>query len=332
LKGIHDQQASRRRGGAVAAGAAPPVLALVALCASCSHSPSPLTPNLLGTVGSPAHGTLTAAAELPTAGTGFRWYNPMGHHYGVPRLVNAVERAAAEVARERPGGAPLFVGDLSKRLGGQITGHRSHRTGRDVDLLFYVETPSGEPVKSPGFVKFGSDGLAFIPQERGGYYVRLDVPREWALIRTLLLLPEANVQWLFISAPLEAILTEYARARGEDSELIWHAESVMLQPADSLPHDDHLHLRTACTPEEAIVGCEGGGPYWPWLSPLPMAAPEDTDDSLVLALLSPMAPRTGRPAPLVRLPPSDETRRGLISRDLDESPSEGPASASVRGD
>src|SRR5215471_15293134 len=252
----------------------------------------------MGSVGSPAHGTLSASTELPTSGTGFRWYNPMGHHYGVPRLVKAVEQAAAEVARERPGGVPLFVGDLSKRLGGQIPGHRSHRTGRDVDLLFYVETPSGEPVKSPGFVKFGSDGLAFIQGEHGGYYVRLDVPREWALIRTLLLLPEANVQWLFISAPLEAIITEYARARGEDSELIWRAESVMLQPADSLPHDDHLHLRTACTPDEAVGGCEGGGPYWPWLSPLPKTAPEETDDALALALLSPMAPRTGRPAPL----------------------------------
>jgi penicillin-insensitive murein endopeptidase len=62
----------------------------------------------------------------------------------------------------------------------------------------------------------------------------------------------------------------------------------MLQPADSLPHDDHLHLRTACTPDEAVVGCEGGGPYWSWLPALPDEPPELTDDALALALLSPM--------------------------------------------
>jgi penicillin-insensitive murein endopeptidase len=287
---------------------------------------------LLGAVGSPAHGVLSAGLELPMSGPGFRWYNPMGHHYGLPRLVKAVEEAAAEVARERPGGQPLFVGDLSKRVGGQINGHRSHRNGRDVDLLFYVETPSGEPVKSPGFVKFGADGIAMVPGERGvPTYVRLDVAREWALIRTLVLLPEANVQWLFISTPLEAIITEYARALGEDPELVWHAESVMQQPADSLPHDDHLHLRTACTPEEAVVGCEGGGPYWPWLPPMPLAAPDESDDSLVLALLSPITPRASKNSSVVRLPPSDETQRGLLQRDFEAQPLDVPA-ARARGD
>jgi penicillin-insensitive murein endopeptidase len=308
-------------------------LAAASVFVGCSHTPSPLAPNLLGAVGNPAHGVLSAGLELPMSGPGFRWLNPMGHHYGLPRLVKAVEEAAAEVARERPGGVPLFVGDLSKRVGGQIVGHRSHRTGRDVDLLFYVETPSGEPVKSPGFVKFGADGLAALPIDRGGPgFVRLDIPREWALIRTLLLLPEANVQWLFISAPLEGILTEYARARGEDPEIIWHAESVMLQPTDSLPHDDHLHLRTACTPDEAVVGCEGGGPYWPWLAPLPIAAPDESDDALMLALLSPISARGAKSAPLIKLPSSDETQRGFLPRDFEAQPTDAPSSARDTGD
>ena len=212
-----------------------------------------------------------------------------------------------------------MIGDLSKRLGGQIAGHRSHRTGRDVDLLFYAETPGGESVTSPGFVKFGPDGLAVFPSDRGGTrFIRLDVAREWLLVKALMLSPLANVQWLFISAPLEALLTEYARARGEDAELIWHAETVMLQPGDSLPHDDHLHLRTACTPEEAMYGCEGGGPYWPWLPALPTVAPPESDDSLLMALLSPIEiePSKSKTAtPFVKLPSSDEGTRGLAPRD-----------------
>jgi penicillin-insensitive murein endopeptidase len=270
----------------------PSAIAFFALGLSmgCSYTPTPLAPSLLGTVGSPAHGVLAGGLELPKQGLGFRWFNPSGHHFGVGRLVSAVAKAAATVDAERPGGAPLLVGDLSKRFGGQIAGHRTHRSGRDVDLLFYAQTPSGEPVKSPGFLRFGPDGLAFLPADQGGpKFVRLDVPREWLLIKTLLLNPDANVQWMFISSPLEALITEYARARGEEVELVWHAETVMQQPVDSLPHDDHLHLRTACTPEETVVGCEGGGPHWPWLPPSPTLEDDESDDALVLALLAPIS-------------------------------------------
>lgn len=311
-------------------------LGAVGLCTGCSHTPSPLAPNFLGSVGAPGHGVLSAGIELPMSGPGFRWLRPVGHHYGVPRLVNAIATAAEEVARQRPGGAPLMVGDLSKRFGGRLAGHRSHRSGRDVDLLFYVETPAGESVQSPGFFRFGSDGLAAIPPDRGApRYVRLDIAREWLLIKTLLMTPDANVQWMFISAPVEALLTEYARARGEDNDLVWHAENVMLQPGDSLPHDDHVHLRTACTPDEALVGCEGGGPYWPWLPPLLTAIPPESDDSLALALLSPIETEAANvdATPLVKLPPADEGARGLIApRAAPEKPGDTPATLPVRGD
>jgi penicillin-insensitive murein DD-endopeptidase len=310
-------------------------LATAGFCWGCSRTPSPLTPNLLGTIGAPGHGVLSEGVELPMSGPGYRWLRPEGHHYGVPRLVDVVEQAAAEVDRERPGGAPLMVGDLSKRFGGKIAGHASHRTGRDVDLLFYVETPSGEPVKNSGFYKFGPDGLAYIPPDHGGpRYVRLDVPREWLLVKSLMTSPEANVQWMFISAPLEALLTEYARARGESPELIWHAETVMLQPADSLPHDDHLHLRTACTPEEALVGCEGGGPYWPWLPALPTSAPPESDDALAVALFSPIEveSESAKATPFVKLPPADEGARGLVPRTGTDVPHDVPARVPLRGD
>jgi len=311
---------------AIAAGA-------LALVVGCSYTPTPLAPTLLGPVGAPGHGALSGSLELPRVGPGFRWLNPAGHHYGVPRLVNAVAMAAAEVERERPGGAPLVVGDLSKRFGGQIAGHRSHRTGRDVDLLFYAESPAGEPVASPGFFKFGPDGLAFVPPDRAGpKFVRLDVAREWLLVKALLTLPEANVQWMFISTPLEALITEYARARGEDLELIWHAETVMLQPADSLPHDDHLHLRTACTPEEVVLGCEGGGPYWPWLPAFPSDAPDESDDALLVALLAPIQTESeDAKATYVELPSNDESARGLAAQPQVDKPRVLPARVPVRG-
>jgi penicillin-insensitive murein DD-endopeptidase len=233
----------------------------------CFSAPTPLAPGLAGSVGMPNSGVQTGAVELPERGSGFARYRPKGqHHWGRPRLVNAITRIAAEVEAELPGGV-LVIGDLGAKRGGQIPGHASHRSGRDVDLLFYALTPAGAPIPSPGFVRYEADGLAIV--QGTDDYVRLDVAREWLLVKKLVTDAEIGVQFLFISRPLEALLMDYARARGEPLELQYRVQTVMLQPGDSLPHDDHLHLRIACSPEEVQAGCSGGGPYWEWLPALP---------------------------------------------------------------
>jgi penicillin-insensitive murein DD-endopeptidase len=240
----------------------------------CFGTPTPLAPGLGGSVGWPHHGVQTGAVELPREGPGFARYRAEGPHYwGQPGLVLAIEDAARHVQQALPGGAPLLIGDLSAEHGGKIERHYSHRSGRDVDLLWYVTTLDGAPVQSPSFVQLGTDGLARIPRRPG--YVRLDVPREWLLIKSLLTSPHVEVQWLFSSSVVEALVVDYALAKGDDAELVRRAQNVMLEPADSLPHDDHVHLRVACSPQASIQGCEGGGPYWNWLPALPGMASEE---------------------------------------------------------
>ena len=252
-------------------------LAALSSLSACFSTPTPLAPGLHGTVGVPNRGVLTESEELPARGEGFVRYRPLSTHYfGRPRLVHALEDAAASVALRAPGGAPLAIGDLSAKTGGRIPGHDSHRTGRDVDLLFLVTTPAGVPVPSPGFVRFESDGLARLPDSAD--YVRLDVDREWWLLRSLLTSPEIGVQFLFVCHEIEALLIDHARALGEPDTLLWQAETVMLEPSDSLRHDDHVHLRIACSPDEASAGCSGGGPRWQWLPPSLPVHPLDAQD------------------------------------------------------
>jgi penicillin-insensitive murein DD-endopeptidase len=233
----------------------------------CVGVPTPLAPAVTGSVGMPYNGVQTNAVELPRTGEGFVRFRPQSPNYwGNPRLIRAIERASANVFRKAPGGAPLVIGDLSRAQGGKISGHRSHRNGRDIDLLFYVTTPAGVTVRSPGFVAFDSDGLAAL---RVGAspptgYLRLDLERQWLLVKELLSSEEAAVQFMFVSHDIEALLIDYARARGEAPELVFRAETVLLEPGDSTSHNDHIHLRIACTPEEAVAGCEGG-PLWEWL-------------------------------------------------------------------
>jgi len=243
----------------------------------CFNTPTPLAPGLRGTVGVPNRGVLTDSQELPVRGPGFVRFRPMSSHYfGSPRLVRALQNAAQDVRRLAPGGAPLSIGDLSAKTGGRIPGHDSHRSGRDVDLLFLVTTPAGASVQSPGFVRFQGDGLARVDGTTD--YVRIDIAREWILLRSLLTSPEIDVQFMFWCHELEALLIDHARALGEPDALVWQAETVMLAPSDSLRHDDYVHLRIACAPDEGVAGCSGGGPRWQWLPPTdPVRALEARD-------------------------------------------------------
>lgn len=249
---------------------------------ACLSTPSPLAPSFRGTVGAPNLGVQTDAVELPAAGPGFVRYRPLGtHHFGRPRLVAALTRVARELTDGDPAAPPLVIGDLSAKGGGKIEGHQSHRTGRDVDILYQYLTPSGARVSAPGFIRVEADGLARIPED--GHILRLDVEHEWRLVKALVTAPEIGVQFMFASRNVEALLVDYALARGEPLDVVLHAQSVMWQPGDSMPHDDHIHLRIACSVEEILAGCTGGGPYWDWLPPLPAPVPLD-DDRLALLM------------------------------------------------
>jgi len=265
------------------------VCAVLLGVSGCFNTPTPLAPGLHGTVGVPNRGVLTESQELPVRGPGFVRYRPMSSHYfGSPRLVRALESAAADVRRLAPGGAPLVVGDLSAKTGGRIPGHDSHRSGRDVDLLFLVTTPAGASVQSPGFVRFEGDGLARVDATPD--YVRIDIAREWLLLRSLLTSPDIDVQFMFVCHEIEALLIDHARALGEPDALVWQAETVMLEPSDSLRHDDHVHLRIACAPDEAVAGCSGGGPRWQWLPPSEPVRPLEARDWAEIGRDDPLDP------------------------------------------
>jgi penicillin-insensitive murein endopeptidase len=228
---------------------------------------------------------LAGGVSLPEQGEGFRWLRQDDRHYGITRFVAAIERAAARVARERPG-APLMIGDLSTRVGGATLPHFSHRSGRDADLLLYLTTLEGVPVESPGFIPVGADGLAWDKEKRR--YLRFDVEREWLLIKALVMDDDARVQFIFAAENIEAMVLEWARARGETQEALYRASEAMVQtPPQAGLHDDHLHVRIACSIADATRGCEPNGPARLWArEPNPIEASSDLE--LVHALLVPL--------------------------------------------
>jgi penicillin-insensitive murein endopeptidase len=283
--------APARATGAARARAA---LAGAVLLVGCGRAPSPLAPQLGGSVGVPHRGVLTGGAELAPRGEGWVWLRSDDRHHGLPRFVRAIERVARDVARERPG-ALLAVGDLSARGGGTLMPHLSHRSGRDADLLLYVTTLEGAPVPSPGFVHVGADGLAW--DEEHKRFLRFDVERQWLLVKGLVEDEGARIQWIFVSRDVEAMLVEWARARGERPEIVARAMDVMLQPKPGGVHDDHVHIRTACTPTETWSGCEPTGPIRAWIAATDAAATEaEPVGDLVASLLAPISAAAPRGA------------------------------------
>jgi penicillin-insensitive murein DD-endopeptidase len=193
-------------------------------------------------IGSPTEGHLLGGTHLEEAtylrvtpvyaGNDVRW--------GLEPLVTMIDRAARQVRRQYPD-AVTSVGHLSREGGGEIDRHRSHESGRDGDIGFFVRAAGGRQLLASHFVQFRGDGTA--PTWPGAYF---DDAKNWLLVSALVTDPEAHVTHLFIAAPLRARLLAYAERIGAPAAVRMRAAEVLQQPHGALPHDDHFHVRIGC--------------------------------------------------------------------------------------
>jgi penicillin-insensitive murein endopeptidase len=134
---------------------------------------------------------------------------------------------ALEVAYERlPAGTPkAYVGDLSSRWGGPLPPHRSHQSGRDVDIGYFRVDPENWFANASART--------------------LDAARTWVLVRTLV--TQTDVEVIFIDRSLQRTLVAHARAMGEDAAWldglfqVEHAERALIRHEPE--HLNHLHVR-----------------------------------------------------------------------------------------
>lgn len=191
-------------------------------------------------------GVLLGATRLPLVGDGYviqETWAARGTQWGIDELQAVLVWTGRAVAARHPG-TVLAVGDLSIAGGGRSAHHRSHQTGRDADLVLFARK-GGRPLPATAMQSFDADGVLV-----GDPTVTFDVERNWTVVRALLSAPGPGVANLFLYAPLRDQLLDHARAIGEPPWLVDLAGSVLSQPSDSAPHDDHLHLRIYCPPGE----------------------------------------------------------------------------------
>jgi len=243
---------------------------------------SPAGPSL--SWGTHSHGALLGAVALPAEGDGYQVHpdwRARGRTFAIEELVGGLTRAFAQVEQAAPGSV-AYVGDLSLRRGGDSSMHRSHESGRDVDIFYYAADREGDPLPHlPAMLRFADDGsVAAWSAGKTARSIReplpdahLDLRRTWALVANLLSDPGMEVQWIFIHKPIADLLLQEAEREKADPALLARAREILHQPTDARPHDDHMHVRVFCPTASRVFGCADKGPRrwlkkrWKYMGP-----------------------------------------------------------------
>jgi hypothetical protein len=188
-------------------------------------------------VGAPWAGRLLRATQLPE-GDGYHIRHPW-RAFGTETTVALVERAIGQTLEAFPDEHVLAIGDLSAESGGAITEHRSHQSGRDIDVgLFYIEQPAGYPAS---FVHADQDNL--------------DCAATFKLLESFLATvgDDGGVQMIFLDFDVQGILYTWARDNGVSERRL---ERIFQYPhgrgsSEGLVrhepnHDNHMHVRFTC--------------------------------------------------------------------------------------
>ncbi|MCA9619955.1 MAG: penicillin-insensitive murein endopeptidase [Myxococcales bacterium] len=148
--------------------------------------------------------------------------------YATDETIDFLQRSILAVQKQFPGTPKLQIGHLSAKRGGPLRSHKSHQSGRDVDLGFYYKADSH---------------ARWYARAHGG---NLDVARTWALVRAFL--TETDVNYIFINTSIQVLLKEHAIAIGEDREWLddvfeYGGKSRWSIIRHSPGHDTHIHVR-----------------------------------------------------------------------------------------
>jgi hypothetical protein len=195
-------------------------------------------------VGAPWAGRLQHATALPP-GDGYVIRRPE-RAFGTQTTIELTERAISETLDAFPDEHVLAIGDISAPSGGLITQHRSHQSGRDIDVgLFYREKPAGYPAD---FIHADEDNL--------------DCAATFKLLESFLATADddGGVQMVFLDFDVQGILYDWALDHGVSERRL---ERIFQYPhgrgsgegivRHEPNHDNHMHVRFKCPADD--TGC-----------------------------------------------------------------------------
>lgn len=207
-------------------------------------------------------GTLDRGVRVPLKGEGYAFFRHIKDrrtYYGTAEMAGFVKRVGARMKTADPESV-VGVGNISLKSGGRSRWHRSHQTGRDVDVAMFLRNRKGHALNPREFRSFGPD-----LRSRDGRGLTFDVDRNLSLVLAMVEDMDVGVQWIFCAEYLKQAMLEAARERGVAPASQERLSKVLHQPTDALPHDDHFHVRLYCSVEDRLYGCLDREPLWPWV-------------------------------------------------------------------
>ncbi len=189
-------------------------------------------------IGRPSEGSLADGRCIGPDGPGF--VHPGEASCATDEVVMLVLFAVGEMLRDYPNSAPVVIGDLSLPGGGPLSPHKSHRSGRDVDIGFYARD-------NLRLRTFGDLDPA-----------KIDFEKSLSLLVNLV--ATGRVQFIFINYSLQPYFIEAAKSIGYDAAQIEYlfqyprgkkADAGIIRHSDG--HFRHAHVRFVCSPGDA--GC-----------------------------------------------------------------------------
>ncbi len=174
-------------------------------------------------VGATNAGALVNGVAMPR-GDHWELIDP-AHAWGTQETVDALTTAINKVYERYPDSPPMQIGHISARHGGALSPHVSHQAGRDVDVSYYLTTPTRY------FTRATADNL--------------DRARTWTFVRALI--TETDVEMILIDRSIQKLLRDYALSIGESAS--WLDEIFDGKPGmraivlHAKGHANHMHVR-----------------------------------------------------------------------------------------
>jgi hypothetical protein len=246
-------------------------------------------PHLGQSVGYPSAGTLFDGRQFPP-GDGYILRHP-DRAWATQNTIEHVQRAFAQLKKRYPNARRLFIGDMSWRTGGRMSGHRSHQSGRDIDVFFYRKRGMRNRAPDNSLNSESTDSLGPEPFEEspteyemskgnfGHGKRRLDYRKKMkkqiqlgALLEFIIAICETHeepsgVEWIMLDYIVQEWLVSYGEKKGVDAARLTTIFQVPHGPAAHSGivrhypgHMDHLHIRFKCPPSDRYCHSPKKGP------------------------------------------------------------------------
>ena len=179
-------------------------------------------------IGSAANGCLAGGKSLPLSGPGWEVLRPERNRFwGNQALVDFIKDMAGRAKDEGIG--TLLVADMAQPRGGKMpSGHGSHQTGVDVDILYRLTHGALSKAERD------NPNLDSVLQKTG-----LPDPKMWGVPQERLVrlfASDSRVERIFVNPQIKVALCKSARGN----------RSWLRRVRPWWGHDEHFHVRLAC--------------------------------------------------------------------------------------